>query len=85
MTYKTSILNLEVIEGPALSELVGSGLDHTICVFKLSNGEWLEGFAETVNYNNGSVVVKVLNVHDDERYLVAYSAMTRTGRVLELL
>jgi len=81
VTNKTGILNLEVVEGPALSELVESGVECTICVFKLINGEWLEGFAESICFNRGDAIIRVLNAHDGQRYFITYSTTTRKGRV----
>lgn len=83
MTNKTGILKLDVVEGPTLSELLESGVDCVICVFKLINGEWLEGFAESIDFNNGNAVIRMLDAHDGARYLVDYSVATRSGRVSE--
>lgn len=85
MYKETGILNVEVAEGPALSELLESGLVQTLCVFKLANGEWLEGFAESIDYEANKAFVRVRSAIDGRQYLVAYDTTSTKGRVLEAL
>ena len=81
----TGTINVGVVEGPSLQELIEAGIERTICVFKLSNDIWLEGFADKIQHDKDETIVLLHNVLDGRRYSILYNARTRKGRIMDIL